>query len=81
MSKCPSFLRRQEPRIAVSEVPAFAGTTGFLTLGNPLNSELLLDGGYQKTLKLPQVNSVLTLHPANPPQIKIYVPAQSHVTI
>ena len=42
VSKCPSFLRRQESRIGVSEVPACAGTTGLLTLGNPLNSELLL---------------------------------------
>ncbi len=41
VSKCPSFLRRQESRIAGSEVPASAGTMGLLTLRNPLNSELL----------------------------------------
>ena len=40
-TRLTKFGLRQEPRIAVSEVPACAGTTGFLALANPLNSELL----------------------------------------
>ena len=55
VSKCPSFLRRQESRIAVSEVPACAGTTGFLTLGIPSTLNCYLLSPRLDTLQVQQV--------------------------